>query len=229
MKRINKQGPKLLGGLVRPPRLDASEIARVASSGSPLVDTRQAGLFAARHIPGTLNIPLNKSFPTWAGSLLPYDRDFYLLIDDNVADRADEATRDLAMIGLDRVAGYFGVDALAAWEQTGKGMEGIQQIRPAELAPMMASGSVEVIDVRGASEWDGGHLPGVQNIPLALLPSRIAEIPRDRPVVLQCQSGGRSAIAASLLRARGIQNVMNLTGGFTAWRDAGLAVENGDE
>src|SRR5688572_1213126 len=120
MKRVNKRGPRLLGGLVRPPRLDPSEIVRVMSLPATVVDTRQPDLFAARHVPGTLNIPLNKSFSTWAGALLPYDRDLYLVIDDNVAERADEAARDLAMIGLDRIAGYFGVDALAAREQAGK-------------------------------------------------------------------------------------------------------------
>ena len=90
MKRVNKRGPRVLGALERPVRLDASDVIGVLSSGSTFVDTRSAAVFAARHMPGTVNIPLNRSFTTWAGSILPYDRDLYLLIDDNVAERADE-------------------------------------------------------------------------------------------------------------------------------------------
>ena len=232
MKRVNKRGARVLGALVRPVRLDAKEIVRVVSSRTTVVDTRAADAFAARHLPGTLNIPLNKSFSTWAGAILPYERDVYLVIDDNVAERADEAARDLAMIGLDRVAGYFGVDALSAWENEGGALVDMPQIRAPELASLLSRGSVEIIDVRGASEWEAGHVPGAPNIPLAALPARLAEVRRDRPVVVQCQSGGRSAIAASVLRAAGVKDVLNLSGGFAAWQSAGLPVErvsNGKE
>jgi len=227
MKRVNKHGPRVLGALVRPPRLEAATIVAVLSSGATVVDTRPADAFAARHVPGTLSIPLNKSFSTWAGAILPYDRELYLVIDDNVSDRADEVARDLAMVGLDRIAGYFGVDALTAWEQEGRALETMAEIGVSEAAPLFRSGAVHVIDVRGASEWDAGHLPGVLNIPLATLRARLAEIPRDQPVILHCQAGGRSAIAAALLRAEGLTRVINLRGGFTAWRNAGLAVEAG--
>jgi len=227
MKRVNKRGPRVLGVIARPPRLDPARVVELMSSGGTLVDTRKADAYASRHIPRTLNIPLNKSFSTWAGSILPYDRELYLLVDDNVAERADEAVRDLAMIGLDRIAGYFGVDALAAWEKDGRHLATVPQVTAAELAVMISNGDVQVIDVRGASEWDTGHLPGAPNMPLASLAARVAEVARDRPVVVQCQAGGRSAIAASLLRAKGVEQVANLQGGFTAWRDAGLPVEPG--
>lgn len=224
MKRVNKRGPRVLGTLARPTRLDAADVGAVLSSGGTLVDTRSATSFAARHLPGTLNVPLNKSFTTWAGSILPYDRKLYLLIDDNVAERADEAVRDLAMIGLDRIAGYFGVDALAAWEQAGHSLGTIDQISATELAPLVSQREVQVIDVRGANEWEVGHLPSVRNIPLATLRARLREINGDRPVVVHCQSGSRSAIAASILRAAGVKRVANLVGGFAKWREAGLPV-----
>lgn len=228
MKRVNQRGPRVLGPLVRPDRLEAAGVIEVVSSGGTLVDTRPADAFASRHIPATINIPLNKSFSTWAGSILPYDRELYLLVDDNIADRADEAARDLAMIGLDRLAGYFGVDALSAWEDSGRPPGVVPQMSASELAPVMSDGDVQVIDVRGAGEWDAGHLPGASNMPLATLAARVAEISRDRPVVVQCQTGGRSAIAASLLRARGVERIANLRGGFAAWRDAGLPVERNE-
>src|SRR5688572_33360638 len=100
-------------------------------------------------------------------TLFPYTTLFRS--DDNVAERADEAVRDLAMIGLDRIAGYFGVDALAAWGKDGRHLATVPQVTAAELAVMISNGDVQVIDVRGASEWDTGHLPGAPNMPLASL------------------------------------------------------------
>ncbi|HEX5520039.1 MAG TPA: rhodanese-like domain-containing protein, partial [Longimicrobiaceae bacterium] len=76
-------------------------------------------------------------------------------------------------------------------------------------------------------EYEAGHLPGVPNLPVGYLSDRLAEIPTDRPLVLHCQGGARSAIAASVLRAAGIEHVINLTGGYQAWAGAELPVERG--
>jgi hydroxyacylglutathione hydrolase len=225
MKRVNKLGPRIHGAIERPARLEASDVIAVLSSGPTFVDTRAAAAFASRHLPGTINVPLSKAFPTWAGSVVPYDQNVYLLIDDNAPGRADEAARDLALIGLDRIAGYFGVDALAAWEHSGRALGSVPQIDAAELAPLVSRGDVQVIDVRGENEWDVGHLPAATNIPLGALRARTGEIPGERPVVVHCQSGSRSAVAASLLLAGGVERVVNLSGGFAAWSDAGLPVE----
>ena len=228
MKRINREGPRVLGALPRPCAAGADVLTALVRERAVIVDTRTAAQFAAGHVPGTLNIPLTGSFVTWAGWLLPYDRDLYLIVDDTRPEAAQAAARDLAMIGLDRVAGVFGHDALASWT-AGSALETVAQTTPRELAPMLARGEATVIDVRAASEWEAGHLPGVPNIPLGQLAGRIAELPTDRPVVLQCQSGARSAIAASLLQAHGVSRVINLAGGFSGWRDAGLPVERGGE
>ena len=84
-----------------------------------------------------------------------------------------------------------------------------------------------MIDVRAQSEWEAGHLPGAVHIPLARLASEVdhvRELAHGRPVVLQCQGGTRSAIAASVLQARGVTDVANLGGGFAAWQGAGFPV-----
>jgi hydroxyacylglutathione hydrolase len=86
---------------------------------------------------------------------------------------------------------------------------------------------VAVVDVRGAAEWEAGHLLGVQNIPLGYLADRIGELPTDKPLVVQCEAGARSAIAASVLRAKGMENVVNLIGGFSDWEAVGNPVERG--
>ena len=222
MKRINREGPRLLHGIHEPERLPGTRIAGLLARGAFVVDARPAAADAAGHLPGTINIPLDRSFTTWAGWLVPYDRDFHLLLNDG-HDGA-EAVRDLAMIGLDRVAGVFGSEALAAWTAEGRALETVPQMSVAELAGAMSRREVAVVDVRGVAEWEAGHLSGVPNIPLGQLGQRIGELPRDRPLVVHCQSGARSAIASSILRAKGLANVVNLAGGFAAWRSAGNEV-----
>lgn len=229
MKRINKEGPRILGGLPRPEHLDASRLPAVLDAGAVVVDTRSVTEFAKGHVPGTINIPLNGSFTTWAGWLLPYDRDIYLIVDAACDDCAERAAYDLMTIGLDRVAGAFGSDALDAWTTSGRALGTVAQVTPAEAATMLERGEAAVIDVRGNAEWQAGHLPGVPNIPVGYLTDRLDEIPTDRPVVLHCQGGTRSAIAASVLQARGRSNVINMTGGYAAWEREGLPVERAAE
>lgn len=229
MKRINKTGPRVLGGLPRPMRLPALALDGLLRTGEVVVDTRSAAEYAAGHAPGTLNIPLDGSFTTWAGWLLPYDRDVYLLVDDAGCSHCIEtAVRDLAMIGLDRVAGIVGTDALRARTAAGRPLATVAQTTPAEAAAMVARGDATVVDVRGHAEWEAGHLPGVANIPVGALVDRLDELPTDRPVIVHCQGGARSAIAASVLEAQGLTNVINLVGGYAAWEQAGLPTTHGD-
>lgn len=177
---------------------------------------------AAAHVPGTLNIPLGRSFSTWAGWLLPYDRDIHLIVDDE-SRALDEAVRDLAMIGLDRIAGVFGHDAVGVWRQAAAAGH-IAQADAAELHDTLLPRGVAVIDVRNQSEWDAGHLAGAHHVQLGTLEARLDEVPRDGVVVVHCQGGTRSAIAASLLAARGYENVINLQGGYREWTNAGYPV-----
>lgn len=227
MKRINKQGPRILGDTSRPPTLPATALDGLLRRGEMVVDTRSAAQFAAGFVPGTINIPLNASFTTWAGWLLPYDRDVFLLIDDDCPYCIETAVRDLAMIGLDRVGGVVGRDALEAWTHAGRSLGTVTQTTVDELAAMRKRGDAVVIDVRGGAEWETGHIPGVRNIPVGYLAEHMNELPTNVPVVVHCQTGARSAIAASVLAARGLTNVVNLEGGYAAWEQAGFPVSRG--
>ncbi|HLA90146.1 MAG TPA: MBL fold metallo-hydrolase [Gemmatimonadaceae bacterium] len=222
MKRINREGPPILGRMPEPPRVDPSRIASLVAAGDLVVDVRAADAFAEGHVPGSLNIPLTRAFSTWAGWLLPYDRDAYLL----AAGAADavRAAREMAMIGLDRVAGWIGPDALAAWTSGGQSLARVPQTDASELAPRLHRREVTVVDVRERSEWDAGHVPGALHLPLGHLAARLAELPRERPIVVQCQSGSRSAIAASLLLRQSVRDVINLRGGFAEWVREGKPV-----
>lgn len=223
MKRLNREGPRVLGGAPSAPRLAADTPGTVLASGARVVDIRPAAEYAEGFVDGTVNIPLNRAFVGWAGWLLPYDRDFVLLHggDDDGAVR--QALAELAMIGLDRCAGWFGADALAAARTAGT-IRRLESIGAPEAAALLSAGAATVVDVRNADEWNAGHLDGATHIPLGRLEQRIAEIDPTRTVVLQCQTGSRSAIAASLLAAHGIADVRNQRGGIVAWSDAGLPV-----
>ena len=124
MKRVNKEGPRILNGFKRPALLQVDALAASLAEKATVVDTRKFASYSAGHIPGTINIPLNASFTTLR--LVPHDRDFYLIVDETSSAAAagaatgaaggiDTAVRDLAMIGLDRIAGYFDAAVIDAW------------------------------------------------------------------------------------------------------------------
>ena len=229
MKKINKEGPRILGGFKRPQRLAENRLEKLLNEGALVIDTRHAADYAQGHIPGTINIALNRSFNTWAGWLIPYDQDFHLIVEDSCAHCVDEAVKDLAMIGLDKIAGYFGTEVIDTWTNYGRTLDTVPQITSKELAEQLRSGDVAVLDVRGRAEWEAGHLPGVENIPVGYLADRLDEIPRDKPLVVHCQGGTRSAIAASLLRSKGLDNVINLGGGYADWQAAGNPTEREEQ
>jgi hydroxyacylglutathione hydrolase len=218
MKRINKEGPPVLGGLPSPRRASPLEAHAWLGDGLRVVDVRDAASYAARHLAGTINIPLGKSFVTWAGALLAYDRDVLVLAPDEAA--GDRVARDLMTIGYDRVAAVVDADAALA----GAATDAIPQVSPVALLGALGTHSLTVLDVRGRSEWAEGHLEGAVHIPLPELQDRLAEVPQGGTLVVQCAGGGRSAIAASVLRAAGVPRVENLAGGLQAWRAQGLPV-----
>ena len=228
MKRVNRDGPPILGSFRLPPMLGLDALAAALGSGAIVVDTRPAGEYAVAHIPGTINIPLTKSFTTWAGWLLPYTSEILFIVDRNGPASIDRAVRDLAMIGLDRIAGVFAESTIDEWSAAGRPIGTIPQIRPADLRESLAHGGATLVDVRGENEWRAARIAGARHIPLGQLVDRADEVPRQRPVVVQCAAGSRSSIAASLLRAHGVPNVINLSGGLDEWQRAGMPVDTSE-
>ncbi|MGQ0816150.1 MAG: MBL fold metallo-hydrolase [Gemmatimonadota bacterium] len=223
MKRINRDGPPVLGGLRVPAKLADESIAELRARGVTLVDTRSAPAFGRGHVPGSINIPYNRAFTGWAGALISYDAPFALILDDRTAAHTlADIARDLSFIGLDEIVGYLGESAV----ENVADQQSLASTGLADLEQLRKHVEVEIVDVRGRGEWAAGHIPGVHNIPLAQLADRMHELPRDRQIVVHCQSGGRAAIGASVLQAAGF-DVMSLRGGFAEWTSSGGAVERG--
>jgi hydroxyacylglutathione hydrolase len=223
MKRLNREGPAILGGFRRPAQFALDALAARLDAGALVVDTRPQADFAAGHVPGTISIPMSASFTTWAGWFLPYDAEFYLIGAESVI---DAAVRDLAMIGIDRIGGWFDTAVVDAWTSAGRPVGKIAQVQAEDLAASLQHRGVTLVDVRNQTEWDAGYIDGARHITLGYLPDRLDEIPRDKPIVVQCAAGARSSIGASVLKARGFENVINLVGGIGAWRANGLPVKN---
>jgi hydroxyacylglutathione hydrolase len=223
MKRLNRTMDKR-GKNPECTRLAFVELETVIAQGNAIVDTRPAEKFAAGHIPGTLNIPLGKSFLNWVGALVDADRDLYLIAESESDESIEAILGDLCKIGMMNVAGYFGSDVVQDWKSRRGAIEKVKQI---DVGGLQASNgkNPQIIDVRSPDEWSHGHIPGARHIPLASLPDRMGEIDATRPVILQCRGGGRSAIATSLLLSRGISNVSNLIGGYDAWAAQRLSTE----
>ena len=126
---------------------------------------------------------------------------------------------DLALIGYDRVLGALPAIDLESFAP--RPVRSIPSIQASELTPL--AGDATVVDVRSASEWTEGHIPGAVHVPLAQLTSHLSELRGRQPIVTYCRSGARSAVAASVLRADGIVDVSNAEGGFDEWSRTGAA------
>ena len=222
MKRVNKEGPVILDHISIPPCLPV-EALEILRQDDLIMDTRSDRDFAQGHVPGTFNNPFQaRTFITYAGSFLDETTPFYLIIDES---QVAEAMTDLQRIGLDKCAGFFTPDVVSEWVAlTGYSLNAIPQVTVTDVADGLKTGLLTVIDVRGQAEFVAGHLPTARNIPLGSLLDHLDEIPANQPVVLQCLSGFRSAIAAGLLTSQGYRNIMNLRGGYQAWCQAKLPV-----
>lgn len=220
MKKINKEGPKLLQKVQKPELLSFDQLNLLIKKGATVVDTRPSEAFATGHVQGTINIPYNNAFINWAGWLIDFANPFYLIAP---AVRIENILRDLSAIGLDHVGGFFDQESMKPYFSN-QALQTYDHITPQQAAQEISSGRAMLIDVRNQGEWEDGHISGAKHIMLGYLGDRIGELPKDKQIILQCQSGSRSAIAASILQAGGIKRVANLSGGINAWKNDELPI-----
>lgn len=155
--------------------------------------------------------------------MLPYDHPTLVVLDDPA--HMPEVTTHLIRVGFDDVRGYLegGIDA---WENAGYPLNTLTPISVHELQrKRQEGGRLTVLDVRTEGEWAAGHIDGAVHVHGGTLQERFAEVPRDRPVAVYCDSGYRASIAASLLKRNGFGQVRNVPGSWKAWKAAGLKAE----
>ena len=204
---------------LRPLTLEDALLAQ--SAGAQVLDTRDAAEFAAAHLKDSINIGLVGQYATWAGTIL--DRDRSVVIISAPGMEAESAMR-LGRIGLDIVTGYLN-GGLTQLERQPELMASTERLGPDVAAARLASPrSPFAIDVRSAGERAKKTIAGSAHVPLNHLRSRVAEVPRDRPILVFCAGGYRSSIAASLLQAAGFTDVSEIAGGVGAWEANGLPV-----
>jgi glyoxylase-like metal-dependent hydrolase (beta-lactamase superfamily II) len=225
---INRAGAGALDELPPLRELAPDALLRLQQSGATVLDTRPDTQFGAGHIPGSVNIPLSGQFASWAGALLGLETDLLLVTEaTEKMDRATESRMRLARVGIERVAGYL-AGGIEAWQRANQPIERLPHITVQELDRLRRKESdLQIADVRRPAEWDEGHIAGARLLPLNQLSTAIqgtAQLDPERTVAVHCKGGYRSAIAASLLRRAGFRQVVNVSGGFDAWKAAGLPV-----
>lgn len=187
--------------------------AAANETGAVLLDVRQAQVFNKGFIPNSINIGLGGQFAPWVGALIPDVNQELLLICDPGTE--EETLTRLARVGYDHVLGYL-ADGFASWEASGKEVDTVLSISADELANRLERSPLTVIDVRKPGEFTAEHLDGAKSIPLDYLSEHMAEFPKNEPFYIHCAGGYRSMMAASILKARGYDNVIDVAGGFGA-------------
>jgi len=217
---MNRDGPPPRSAAPR--ELSAAELATCLRDGATVVDTRPHADFVVTHARGTINVPDDKSFLTWSGALLPYDRPVYFIAEREKTS-SESIADDLSLIGLDNIGGICTVESIDEIERQHVAVTATPTVDVASLAEH-TNNSVLLVDVRAPDEWDEGHIPGSINVPLVSLQHRLSELPANREIAVHCQGGGRARIAASILQKEGFA-VSTIEGGFPAWEQAGNPVE----
>jgi hydroxyacylglutathione hydrolase len=214
--RMNREGYESIDTVIKRGARALSPAAFEAAAnetGALMLDTRKPLDFANGFIPNSINIGIDGSFAPWVGALITDIRQQILLITD--AGREEEVVTRLARVGYDNCIGFLegGFDA---WKNAGHETDTIVTISADEFSSRFSSGKLDVVDVRKPGEWEAEHVEGVRNIPLDFISENMSAFSKDTTTYIHCAGGYRSMIAASILKARGFNNVIDVAGGFKA-------------
>jgi len=193
--------------------------AAANETGALVLDTRKPEMFVKGFIPKSISIGVDGGFAPWVGALIPDIKQPLLLVTD--PGREEEVVTRLARVGYDFAFGYLegGFDA---WKASGKEVDTIQSISATQFETLQKGHNLEVIDVRKPGEYQSEHVKNALNLPLDFINNHLAEFKKDRTLYLHCAGGYRSVIAASILKARGWDNLVNIEGGFKAIAETGI-------
>lgn len=190
-----------------------------------VIDTRSPEAFAGAHIPGAYNVWLD-GLPA-VGSWVANENTRIFLVADG-PEAMELAVMSLARIGIDTVEGTL-AKGIESWRDQGLPIESISTTSASETADWMQQGRVHVLDVRDEYEWDEKHIPGAVHRFVGHLEDELPQLAKDSEIVVHCNVGHRSGVAASILKRNGFTRIHNMLGGLTAWEKLGLPLEKPGE
>jgi hydroxyacylglutathione hydrolase len=201
--------------------LPLEEVLALQRAGAQLLDTRDGADFEGAHLRGSLNVGLGGSYATWCGTILDAAQPVVVIAE---LGREQEAATRLGRIGFDNVAGHL-AGGMQALDKHPELLQRTQRVTAPALAELLGDPRPPIVlDVRSPGEWREKHIEPTVNVSLSRLAEQSETLPRERPIVVYCTSGYRSAIAASLLTREGFASVADLVGGLAAWESSSLPV-----
>ncbi len=219
--KLNKEGYEDVEKIIRENQaLDPAAFQLVADENTALIlDVRSVSDFAQGHIPGSIFIGIDGQFAPWVGALITDIQQPIVIVAPE--GREEETIVRLSRVGYDNSLGFLkgGFDA---WKKSGLEIDTVEQITADEFANKMHQEELNVFDVRKPGEFEASHLEVVNHIPLDVLNEHLADFPTDKPFYIHCAGGYRSLIAASILKARGYHNMIDVIGGFASIKQTDL-------
>jgi glyoxylase-like metal-dependent hydrolase (beta-lactamase superfamily II)/rhodanese-related sulfurtransferase len=183
-----------------------------------VIDTREPDDFAAGFIPGAIYFGLDNTFAPWVGTLISDLKKPILFIADE--GKEEEVVIRLSRVGYDHTIGFL-EGGFAAWQKAGEEVDTIEEVTATEFADQFDD-IENALDVRRASEYNAEHIKGLTNFPLDFINAKMNQLDRNKKYYLHCAGGYRSMIAASILKARGFDKVVNVKGGYKALTETNL-------
>ncbi len=219
---INRRGPALTDDLPEAEAFDPESLhQKIKKENLIVLDVRSYDSFGGQHIPNAYHIDLAGNFATFAGWILPQDAEIALIAYDGA--KALEAVKQLRRVGMDNVKGYLD-GGMFEWSKNGLPTAHIPQISVEELHEMSRKGGEMVlVDVRSPAEFEGFHIEGAINFPVADLRTRYDELNENDLIVLMCSTGHRSSLGCSILKQHGFRRIMNAAGGVSGYSAAGYS------
>ncbi|MBQ0732926.1 MBL fold metallo-hydrolase [Aquimarina celericrescens] len=190
-------------------------------TGAVVLDVRHQDDFAKGHIPRSIFIGLDGSFAPWVGALIADVQQPILLV--TPAGREEEAVTRLSRVGFDNTLGYL-KGGFEAWKKAAMEYDTVSSISATTFKETLEEEKVPVFDVRKESEYVSEHIKESNNTPLDFINDHLAEFPDSKPFYVHCAGGYRSMIASSILKSRGIHNIIDVAGGFEKIKEVGIPV-----
>ncbi len=223
--KMNKEGYEDIEVVVKRgvKPLNPDDFERTANqTGALILDVRSPQEFAGSHIPRSIFIGIDGSFAPWAGALIKDVNQPILLV--APSGREEETITRLSRVGFDNTIGFLR-DGIDAWEKAGKETDSIKSISAGAFEKIYLAAQPPVFDVRKDTEYEVSHLKNAENTPLDNLNDFLKQFPSGENFYIHCAGGYRSIIAASILKSRGIHNLIDIAGGFGAMKDTRLEIE----